>query len=218
MSSVFVTESTTCLFWWSQCAEYRSSRARWDVEQRNSIFGALRNGVVLRNRIKWLEVHQHLISLIDTTRIHGACRSVTTRSELNTSISLKRLVVILKHSLCECSTSAACSKSGGWQRCGMDWWWVSSGYSWCHAGCHSSPPSSPLPWCFSSWGPMARGPLPSTQCACCVSTTVPALPPAESHLQKKTNKTPQIYENEHFRHLRLLEERTLTYLWWGWSL
>lgn len=43
----------------------RSGGARRDVEQGNSIFGALRNHVVLRHRVKRLQVHQHLISLVD---------------------------------------------------------------------------------------------------------------------------------------------------------
>lgn len=46
-------------------AQYRGSGARRDVEQRNAILGALRNHVVLRNRIEGLEVHQHLIGLVD---------------------------------------------------------------------------------------------------------------------------------------------------------
>lgn len=46
-------------------AEYRGSRAGWDVEERDSVLGALRNGVVLRNRVKGLEVHQHLVRLVD---------------------------------------------------------------------------------------------------------------------------------------------------------
>lgn len=47
---------------------HRSCRARGDVKQRNPIFGALGNHVVLRDWIEWLEVHQHLIGLVDTGR------------------------------------------------------------------------------------------------------------------------------------------------------
>lgn len=47
-------------------AQYRCSRAGWDVEERHSVLGALRNGVVLRDRVKGLEVHQHLVRLVDT--------------------------------------------------------------------------------------------------------------------------------------------------------
>lgn len=80
------------------------------------------------------------------------------------------------------STSAVCSRSGGWRRCGTGWWWASAGCSWCHAGCRSSPPWSPPPWCSSCWSPTARRRLPSIQCACCASTAAPASPPAASHL------------------------------------
>lgn len=46
-------------------AEYRSGRAWWDIEQRDSVFGALGNGVVLGKGVEGLEVHQHLVRLVD---------------------------------------------------------------------------------------------------------------------------------------------------------
>lgn len=118
------------------------------------------------------------------------------------------------YSCCDGRTSAVCSKSGGWQRCGRGWWLASSGCSWCHAGYRSCPPSSPPPWCFSCWSPEARRRLPGTQCACCVSTAAPASPPAESHLERfHTTITVNAYSGQDSK-----QERLFRYLWWGWSL
>lgn len=113
-------------------------------------------------------------------------------------------------------TSAECSRSDGWQMCGTGWWWVSSGCSWCRAGCRSFPPSSPPPWWFSWRAPAARRQQPGTRCACCVSITTPASPPAESHLKK-----PGLRSNTALCWTFWIHEsfvQTDVYLWWGWSL
>ena len=94
-------------------AQYRGSRTRRDVEQRNSIFGALWNHVVLRNWVKWLEVHQHLISLVDARKIHRRWKCIAVYPALKSST--------FPLSWQTCSTSEVCSRSGGWQRCGMGW-------------------------------------------------------------------------------------------------
>lgn len=46
-------------------AQYRGGGAGWDVEERDSVLGALGDGVVLWNGVKGLEVHQHLVRLVD---------------------------------------------------------------------------------------------------------------------------------------------------------
>jgi len=117
-------------------------------------------------------------------------------------------------------TSAVCSRSAGWQKCGTGWWWVSSGCSWCHAGCRSCPPSSPPPWWFSWRGPAARRRLPGTRCACCVSITAPASPPAGSHLKKPgrgSNGAPSWWATCSWT-FHKSETFVKLYLWWGWSL
>lgn len=52
----------------SEEQQYRSRGSRWDVEERNSIFGTLGNHVILWQRSKRLQVHQHLVGLVDTER------------------------------------------------------------------------------------------------------------------------------------------------------
>lgn len=81
---------------------YRGSRTRRYVEQRNSIFGTLWNHVVLRNRIKWLEVNQHLISLIDTGKTESM-RLVEIQSSLQLNLSIYILVFFSRQTLHLCS-------------------------------------------------------------------------------------------------------------------
>lgn len=52
---------------------YRHGGSRVDVEERNSVLGALRYGVILWERVKGLQVDQHLIRLVYTTEGRITC-------------------------------------------------------------------------------------------------------------------------------------------------
>lgn len=151
------------------------------------------------------------ISLYQNTVTISMFYMLEKMSRTSTAFSLE---IIFSSSRHRCCTSVVCSRSDGWRRCGTGWWWVSSGCSWCHAGCHSFPPSSPPPLWFSWLGPVARRRLPGTRYACCVSITALTSPPAVSHLKKlgaslstrikglTLHYTAELFALGHFKYLR----------------
>lgn len=53
---------------WEREETYRSGGAWGDVEEGHPVLGALRNGEVFWDRVKRLQMNQHLIRLIDAER------------------------------------------------------------------------------------------------------------------------------------------------------